>query len=313
MPDFQITDKTQETNIDRAADSLLVYDSSASALRRATVNNLLNLTSQPVGTTATQTLTNKTLTAPTISDPVLSGTVTGTYTLGGTPTFPSSVATLTGSQTLTNKTLTSPTINTPTITNPTLTVDTISEFTSANGVTIDGLNIKDGKLNTNNSVVASNITAGIITRSMLSTTTGELGGDWTTVTPTLNNFTIGNGTATMYYTRDGRTIRGEVFIACGSTTAFGTNPSFDPPVTPATRYTSGRFKPQGLAMYHDSGTNVSMGVVYFDSSTASGKLLWTVGGAAGTYVTTTGITSTVPFTIANGDSLGFTFEYEGAS
>lgn len=60
-----------------------------------------------VTTTATQTLTNKTLTAP-----VLSGTLTGTYTIGGTPTFPSSVATLTGTQTLTNKTLTSPVINT---------------------------------------------------------------------------------------------------------------------------------------------------------------------------------------------------------
>jgi hypothetical protein len=46
----------------------------------------------------TQTLTNKTLTAP-----VLSGTVTGTYTLGGTPTF------------------TSPTINTPTISGGTYT------------------------------------------------------------------------------------------------------------------------------------------------------------------------------------------------
>jgi len=34
-----------------------------------------------VGTTDTQTLTNKTLTAP-----VLSGTATGTYTLAGTPT-----------------------------------------------------------------------------------------------------------------------------------------------------------------------------------------------------------------------------------
>lgn len=64
-----------------------------------------------VTTTATQTLTGKTLTAP-----VLSGTVTGTYTLGGTPTFPSTVVTTTGTQALTNKTLTSPTITNPTIT-----------------------------------------------------------------------------------------------------------------------------------------------------------------------------------------------------
>lgn len=38
-----------------------------------------------VSDTATQTLTNKTLTAP-----VLGGTITGTYTLGGTPTIPGS-------------------------------------------------------------------------------------------------------------------------------------------------------------------------------------------------------------------------------
>lgn len=59
-----------------------------------------------VGRATTDTLTNKTLTAP-----VFSGTITGTYTLGGTPTFPSSVALLTAAQTLTNKTLTSPVIN----------------------------------------------------------------------------------------------------------------------------------------------------------------------------------------------------------
>lgn len=40
-----------------------------------------------VSTAQTQTLTNKTLTTPTISSPVLSGTVTGTYTLGGTPSI----------------------------------------------------------------------------------------------------------------------------------------------------------------------------------------------------------------------------------
>lgn len=45
--------------------------------------------------------------------------------------------------------------------------DTISEHTAANGVTIDGLNIKDSKLNTNNSVVSSNITADAVTDAKL--------------------------------------------------------------------------------------------------------------------------------------------------
>jgi len=41
-------------------------------------------------------------------------------------------------------------------------VDTIQENTSANGITVDGLNIKDSKLVTANSVVAANITADAI-------------------------------------------------------------------------------------------------------------------------------------------------------
>ena len=41
-------------------------------------------------------------------------------------------------------------------------VDTIQENTSANGITVDGLNIKDSKLVTANSVIASNITADAI-------------------------------------------------------------------------------------------------------------------------------------------------------
>lgn len=51
-----------------------------------------------VDTDSTQTLTNKTLTTPTITSPVLSGTSTGTYTLGGTPTI--SVPTITGLMTI---------------------------------------------------------------------------------------------------------------------------------------------------------------------------------------------------------------------
>lgn len=147
MADFEVPDKDLLTSVDRSADSFLIYDASASALKRTTADYLNDLTSHPVGVDDTQTLTNKIITSPSVSSPVLSGTLTGTYTLGGTPTFPSSVVTLTGSQTLTNKVLTSPTINNAVVSNPTLTVDAISEHTGAAGVTIDGVLLKDSKVN----------------------------------------------------------------------------------------------------------------------------------------------------------------------
>lgn len=56
---------------------------------------------------------------------------------------------------------------TPTLTTPK--VNTINEETAANGVTVDGLNIKDSKLNTNNSVVTANYTNSSVTADKLST------------------------------------------------------------------------------------------------------------------------------------------------
>lgn len=67
------------------------------------------------------------------------------------------------SQTLTNKTLTSPTINTAIINNPTLKTDTIAEFTANAGVTIDGVLLKDSKMN------ASYLTDSSITNTQLGT------------------------------------------------------------------------------------------------------------------------------------------------
>jgi hypothetical protein len=71
------------------------------------------------------------------------------------------------SQTLTNKTLTSPTINTAIINNPTLKTDTIAEYTSAAGVTIDGLLVKDGYLQTSNAVRTAAIQDAAVTANKL--------------------------------------------------------------------------------------------------------------------------------------------------
>ena len=305
MADFQIPDKDLLTSVDRAADSLLVYDASALALKRATVNNLLDLTSHPVGIDDSQTLTLKNLTTPTISSPVLSGTVTGTYTLAGTPTFPSTVVTTTGSQTLSNKILTAPTINTATIANPTLTVDTVSEFTAANGVTIDGLNIKDGKLNTANSVVATNITDGIITNAKLSTTTGEIGGSWQDWTPTLTN--LSGGTLNFAkYMKVGKTVHFRFYYTLAGAGISG-SVTISPPVTIASGLDSTH--PIGVGSLLDFGTLIYQGVVLAASTTAIGIR---VNNASATYTTYTQLSSTVPFTWGATDAILISGSYEAA-
>jgi len=148
------------STIDGTQDILPIYTASSAATQGITRNTLLGLSSAPVGLTDAQTLTNKILTAPTINGATLSGTLSGTYTIGGTPTFPSSVTQNTVVQTLTNKTLTSPTINSPTITNATINTDTITGYTASTTGAIYGINVTSGVFSTSNIIVDSNITTG---------------------------------------------------------------------------------------------------------------------------------------------------------
>lgn len=160
MTNITINSLPTASTIDGSQDILPIYTASSAATQGINRNTLLGLSSAPVGLTDSQTLTNKIITSPTISGPTLSGTITGTYTIGGTPTFPNSVTTLTGTQTLTNKTLTSPTINSPTITNATLSSDTITGYTTSNSGTIYGIGVTTGVFNGSNIIVNSNITTG---------------------------------------------------------------------------------------------------------------------------------------------------------
>lgn len=98
-----------------------------------------------VGTTDTQTLTNKNLSGASNTFPSSLATIATAQVLtnkdltSGTNTFPSSLATLAGTQTLTNKTLTAPTITNPTVTtgtfdNPTFTnLKNVSVGTAGSG------------------------------------------------------------------------------------------------------------------------------------------------------------------------------------
>ena len=160
MANLNISQFPAASSIDPVADLLLEWQGGTGTTKSINRNTLLNLTSQPVGLTDSQTLTNKGLTAPAISAPVLSGTVTGTYTLGGTPTFPASVVTLTGSQTLTNKILTSPTINSPTITNATISTDTVTGFSVSTNVTVGNVTLNNGAVGATTVTTSGLVTAG---------------------------------------------------------------------------------------------------------------------------------------------------------
>ena len=163
-----ISSLTAASSIDPIADYLPIVTANINTTQKINRNTLLGITSSPVGISDTQTLTSKTLTSPTISGPTLSGTVTGTYTLGGTPTFPSTVVLTTGTQTLSGKTLTSPTINSPTITNASISADTLTGYTTSNSGTIYGLSVTTGKIS-GTSITSSTITGSQIAPSTIAT------------------------------------------------------------------------------------------------------------------------------------------------
>ena len=217
------------SSIDPVNDYTLIYTNSAAATQGINRNTYLGISSQPVGLTDSQTLTNKTLTSPTINGATLSGTLSGTYTIGGTPTFPSNVVTLTGSQTLTNKILTSPTINNPTITNATYSGDAIVGYTTSNAGTIYGISVSGGQITNaaiaNGTIGSTQIATNGVSASNLSTTAISIG----SVTSSTTQSGIGSTpllvsglTTTVTIPTGGRTVRIEASVqktsnssACG--------------------------------------------------------------------------------------------------
>ena len=291
MANITINSLPTASTIDATNDLLPIYTNSLTATQAISRNTYLNLSSQPVGLTDSQTLTNKTLTSPTINGATLSGTLSGTYTIGGTPTFPNSVILTTGSQSLDSKTLTNSTITSPVITNATLSADTITGFTTSNSGTIYGLGVVSGVLTTANTV--SNATL---------SNTGTFGSAWsyTSFTPTISNFTLGNATITAKYGQIGKIVNFYITITLGTTSVVGTSPVLTLPVTKST----GQNGNIGSTTYYN-GTNVYNGVV-----ASGGNLL--VFNASATYTVQNSVTATTPFTWAATNSLTINGTYEAA-
>lgn len=175
--------------------------------------------------------------------------------------------------------------------------DTVAERTAANGVSVDGLNIKDGKLNTDASVIPNNLVASSGTSWA-----------WQSWTPTWTNFTVGNGTVTAKYNQVGKTVRFRVYVTLGTTSSVTGAISLSLPVTISASYVAQSCIGVGLSgLSTGSGYN-QMIITWLTSTTASAGPT-TAGGA---YTGLASTSSTVPFTWTNNSFLTLDGAYEAA-
>lgn len=129
----------------------------------------------------------------------------------------------------------------------------------------------------------------------------ELGLDtWTAYTPTLGNWTLGNGTLTGAYVEDGSTVHFRIKLTVGSTTVKTGSLTLDLPVDPL-----GDRQGAYVVSCFDTSTNTY--AVVFAVITASSTLFFRDNSSASAV-----LSDTNPFTWAAGDELSICGTYEKA-
>jgi hypothetical protein len=182
---------------------------------------------------------------------------------------------------------------------------------------IDDQNIKDAAIIpaklASSSVTTVKIADSAVTNAKLSTAAGELGGAWQSWVPTWTNLTIGNGTVTAKYNQIGKHIVFVITVVLGTTSVLGTSPTFTLPVTAAgiTTYPASVLGelPIGRAHLLDAGVVNYDGSVFMVSATTAKFIAYAAGG---TYLNAANVSSGVPFSWGNADSMAGFGIYEAA-
>lgn len=323
MATQKISAMTAANTIDAANDYMPIVQSGNN--KKINRNVLLGLSSAPLGTTDTQSPTNKTFdntnqltvkgTKLTLQDDsdtskqaqFLMSSITTANTRSYT--LPDASTTIVGTgttQTLTNKTLTSPTINGGTLDNATITVDSIAGHSVGTTVTVANLQIASGVLNSANAVTSTSIATGAVQPLALVAGTGS-GWAWSTWSPTWSNLTTGNGTQVARYIQMGKTVVGQINFTFGTTSSISGSVTFTLPVTSVSSYLSAN--PIGMADCFNTGVASFSGTVSWATTTTA---LIQVANVASTYATDTVLSSTIPFAWTTGSRLALSIMYEAA-
>lgn len=129
-----------------------------------------------------------------------------------------------------------------------------------------------------------------------------IGDAWTAYTPTLTNWTLGNGTLTGSYVQAGKLVIAKVFFTVGSTTTVSGSLVIGLPVTKVADDAFGTSL-QGTAMLFDTSSSTRNMRLALQNSTGSMAFHDLTGNI---------VNATVPWAWATGDKLNATVMYEAA-